>query len=150
MQKNLTQQVVVKNIHMNSRLDTTTKIYTQWLLYDGQCPFCSRYVKLLRLRQSIGEIEFINARNGDAYLKEIRRAGLNIDEGMVLKYGGKLYHGDNCVHMLALLSSPVDIANKINAWLFKSPTRASIFYPWLRRARNAVLMLLGRKKFTVE
>ncbi len=135
---------------MKSGADKTTEPYTQWLLYDGQCPFCRRYIKLLRLRQSIGDIEFINARNNDNYLVEVQLAGLDINEGMVLKYGGKLYHGDNCIHMLALLSSPVGIANKINAWLFKSPTRASIFYPWLRCGRNTVLMLLGRKKLTIE
>jgi predicted DCC family thiol-disulfide oxidoreductase YuxK len=131
---------------MQSGSERLTKPYTQWLLYDGQCPFCSRYIKLLRLRQSIGEIDFIDARNGDNYLVEVQHAGLDINEGMVLKYGGKLYHGDSCIHMLALLTSPIGIANKINAWLFKSPTRARILYPWLRYGRNTVLMLLDRKK----
>ena len=135
---------------MESKSETNVKNRTAWLLYDGKCPFCSRYVKFIRLRSSTGNFALIDARHSSKYLDDAQKAGLDINEGMVLKYGGKLYHGDNCIHMLALLSSPVGIANKINAWLFKSPTRANIFYPWLGCGRNTVLMLLGRKKLTIE
>ncbi len=117
-----------------------------WLLYDGNCPFCSRYVKLIRLRSSIGELELINARYPSEQLDEVQKAGLDVNEGMVLKFGQQLYHGADCIHMLALLSSPIDSANKTNAWLFRSPTRARLLYPWLRCARNMVLFALGRSK----
>ena len=35
-----------------------------WLVYDGDCPFCSRYVQYLRLRQAAGPVRLVNAREG--------------------------------------------------------------------------------------
>lgn len=131
---------------MESKSETDKDNHAAWLLYDGKCPFCSRYIKLIRLKSSIGNLALIDARYPSKYLDEVQKAGLDINEGMVLKYGQRLYHGDSCINMLALLSSPIDIANKINAWLFRSPNRARLFYPWLRRARNIVLCALGRPK----
>ena len=37
-----------------------------WLVYDGDCPFCSRYVQLLRIREAVGPLRLVNARDGGA------------------------------------------------------------------------------------
>ena len=58
-----------------------------WIVYDGQCPFCSRYVQLLRLRESLGRVELVNARHRGPIVDEVVRAGLDLDEGMILKLG---------------------------------------------------------------
>ena len=118
-----------------------------WLMYDGECPFCSRYVELVRIRDAIGPIRFINARDGDPEVDEIIQAGLDLDEGMVLKLNGQMYHGQDCINALALLSDPRGLFNRFNAWVFRSPKRAAILYPVLRAGRNLVLRLLGRTKF---
>ncbi len=34
-----------------------------FIVYDGECPFCSRYVALQRLRESIGKVSMVNARD---------------------------------------------------------------------------------------
>ena len=34
------------------------------IVYDGDCPFCSRYVKLVRLREALGSVDLVNARDG--------------------------------------------------------------------------------------
>ena len=39
-----------------------TKQIDNWIIYDGECPFCSRYVKLMRLEETIGDIRLIDAR----------------------------------------------------------------------------------------
>jgi predicted DCC family thiol-disulfide oxidoreductase YuxK len=77
-----------------------------WIIYDGQCPFCSRYVEIVRLRDSLGRVELVDAREGGPIVDEAISAGLDLDDGMVLKIGDRFYHGDECVHMLALLSTP--------------------------------------------
>ena len=117
-----------------------------WIVYDGQCPFCSRYVHLLRLRDSLGEVRLINARDGGPIVDEMQRAGVDLDEGMVLKLNDRLYHGHDCMHLLALLSTPSGWFNRINAALFRSRRAARLFYPVLRTGRNGVLRLLGRSK----
>lgn len=117
-----------------------------WLIYDGECPFCSQYVKLVRVREAIGPLRLINAREGGPEFDEVMRAGLDLDEGMVLKLSGRLYHGEDCIHALALLGEPKGVFNRFNAWVFKSPKRAAVLYPILRACRNFVLRLMGRKK----
>lgn len=117
-----------------------------WLIYDGQCPFCSAYVKYLRVRESLGTLRLVNARDGGPLVDEIVRAGIDLDEGMVLKVGPTLYHGADCIHALAWLSTPSGGFNRINAAIFRSPFLARWLYPVLRAGRNAALRLLGRRK----
>ena len=115
-----------------------------WLLYDGQCPFCSRYVRLVRLREAVGPVRLIDARPGGPELALATAAGLDINTGMVLSLNGELYHGDACLNRVALLSTPSDLFNRLNATLFRSPRIAAFAYPIMRTARNAVLWSIGR------
>lgn len=70
--------------------------------------------------------------------------GLALDEGMAMYYGGRWYHGADCIHMLALLSTPSGIFNRINAAVFRHPRLARIIYPALRAGRNLLLKVLNR------
>lgn len=117
-----------------------------WIIYDGDCPFCSAYIRLIRLRASIGRVELLNAREGGVVVEEIRAKGLDLDDGMVLKLGDRLYHGDECIHRLAMLSTPSGAFNRLNALIFRSPRASRVLYPVLRAGRNATLGLLGRRK----
>jgi predicted DCC family thiol-disulfide oxidoreductase YuxK len=131
-------------------MSQTTNTPDQWLLYDGECPFCAAYVKMVRLRDVVGPMPLINARDGGRELDEALAAGLNLDEGMVLKFDDRLYHGQDCINRLALMTTPSGVFNRINAWVFRSPTRSRLLYPVLRTGRNTVLRLLGRKKLDAE
>lgn len=117
-----------------------------WLVYDGDCPFCSRYVTLVRLRKSLGQVALVNAREGGPLVDEIVKAGLDLDEGMVLKLGDRYLHGAECIHALALMSGPSNLFNRLNAAVFRSPRVARLLYPVLRAGRNATLRLLGRDR----
>jgi predicted DCC family thiol-disulfide oxidoreductase YuxK len=116
-----------------------------WLVYDGECPFCSRYVRLVRIRDNV-RLHLINAREGGPLVREMREAGLDLNEGMVLKMGDRYYHGADCIHILAVLSTPSSTFNRVNARIFRSPSLSRLLYPMLRSGRNAVLALLGREK----
>ena len=117
-----------------------------WILYDGDCPFCSAYVRMVRLRDAVGPMPLINARDGGPAVDEALRAGLELDEGMVLKLDGQLYHGDECINRLAMMTTTSGAFNRLNGWVFKSPRRSKLLYPVLRTGRNAVLRLLGRTR----
>ncbi|GHC33213.1 DCC1-like thiol-disulfide oxidoreductase family protein [Aidingimonas halophila] len=116
------------------------------LVYDTQCPFCDQYCRLLRLRDSVGEIRLVDARQASDIMEEITRAGLDIDQGMVLKLDDRLYYGDDAIHALALMSSRSGMFNRLNYWIFRSPRRARWLYPVLRYCRNRLLRLMGRTK----
>jgi predicted DCC family thiol-disulfide oxidoreductase YuxK len=63
--------------------------------YDGQCPFCSRYMQLYRLRQGDKELVLINVRNDVATLAEVTAMGLDIDNGMVVQLDDIRYAATN-------------------------------------------------------
>ena len=116
------------------------------LVYDKECPACDYYCQVMRIRDSVGEIIIVNARDDSAVMDEITGQGLDIDQGMVLKMGNTLYYGSDAIHALALISSRSGIFNRLNYWIFKSKTLSRIFYPALRFFRNMLLKLLGKSK----
>ncbi|MFB3104340.1 MAG: DCC1-like thiol-disulfide oxidoreductase family protein [Pseudomonadales bacterium] len=124
------------------------------LIYDGECPFCSRYVQMLRLRDSI-DLQLLDARllekgGGATVLHEVIAACFDLNEGMVLKLGEEFYHGDHCIHVLALLSSSVGWTNRCFAAIFRSRAAARVLYPVLRFFRNLTLRCLGRNKLDLS
>jgi predicted DCC family thiol-disulfide oxidoreductase YuxK len=122
------------------------EISKNWLLYDGECPFCSRYVRHVRLRQAIGTITLANAREHATLVEEVQRLGFSVDTGMVLKLDGNYYHGADCIHALALLTTPSGWFNRLNSLVFRSKTASRVLYPVLRAGRNLTLRLLGRTR----
>ncbi|WP_420392519.1 DCC1-like thiol-disulfide oxidoreductase family protein [Acuticoccus sp.] len=116
------------------------------IVYDGECPFCSAYVKMVRLKDSVGRVELVNARDGGSLVDEIRAKGYDLDEGMVLKMNGQLYHGDDCLHRIALLSTRSGAFNRLTGVIFRSRTASKALYPFLRAGRNTTLRVLGRSK----
>ena len=119
-----------------------------WLVYDGVCPFCSAYVKYVRVKDVVSVLHLVDARQGGPIVEEIQRANLDLDQGMVLKIGGRLHHGADCIHVLACLSSRSTAFNRINSAIFRSPRLSRWLYPGLRTGRNVVLRLLGRPKLS--
>lgn len=116
------------------------------IVYDGECPFCSRYVAMIRLKAALGQVRLLDARQGGPVVEALRADGFDLDEGMALILDGRVYHGADCVNRLALLSTGSGLFNSFNAAVFRSPTLSRLLYPPMRAGRNAVLRLLGRKR----
>jgi predicted DCC family thiol-disulfide oxidoreductase YuxK len=115
------------------------------IVYDGECPFCSQYVKMLRIRESVGGVRLIDARSSDEIAISARDK-FDLDQGMAARISDEWYYGDDCVHILSMISSPVTTFNKLNGWIFRSPKRARVLYPVMKTGRNLALRLLGRRK----
>ncbi|RNF51706.1 DUF393 domain-containing protein [Marinomonas hwangdonensis] len=116
------------------------------LIYDKECPACHFYCQIVRIRQSVGQLVLIDARENPAVLQEISAKGLDLDQGMVLKMDGQLYYGADAIHLLALLNGRSGVFNRLNYWLFSSKRVAAILYPILRSCRNLLLKILGKTK----
>ena len=119
-----------------------------WFVYDGDCPICSTAARALQIKKSVGGLHLVNARDDKKHplLVEINRRQLDLDEGMVLKYGDGFYHGEDALHMMALLGSGKGWFNRINALLFRSKFIASVCYPTMRATRNTLLRFKGVQK----
>lgn len=117
-----------------------------WLLYDGECPFCTSYVSYVRLRETAGPVTLADARQYPDLVAEAHARGFDIDVGMVLKLDGRYYFGGDCIHALSLLTTPSGVFNRVNRVLFKSRAIARFAYPILRTGRNLALVVLGRRR----
>lgn len=114
-----------------------------WLVYDGQCPLCRTYCKYVRIREAAGRLHLVDARQPGPLMDEITAAGLDIDQGMVVKLGGCLYYGPDAIHVLTLLSTPSGLFNRLSYVFFGSQGAARIWYPVSKAVRNLVLKAMG-------
>jgi predicted DCC family thiol-disulfide oxidoreductase YuxK len=116
------------------------------LVYDRECPVCNAYCQVVRIRESVGNLRIVDARENSEVMHEITAQGLDIDQGMVLKMGDQLYYGSDAVNTLALIGSRSGMFNRLNYWIFKSKTASTVFYPFLRFSRNLLLKVLGKTR----
>ena len=114
------------------------------LVYDGACPFCSRYASMIRLRQDFGLV-LINARDDHPLIDEIKSRGFRLDDGMVLNIDDRFYHGAACLHLLCFMTSDSGLFGYLTKALFSRPNMAAVMYPWLAFGRRLTLRLLGRE-----
>jgi len=114
-----------------------------WLVYDGECPVCKTYCRYIRIRDAVGALHLVDAREPGPLMDEITAAGMDIDQGMVLKFNGAMYYGADAIHMLTLLSTPSGVFNRFNYYVFSSKLGSAVFYPLGKAFRTALLKLLG-------
>lgn len=125
---------------MHSKITIREKV---WLVYDGECPICKTYCKYIRIRAAVGDLQLIDARQPGKLMDEITRLGLDIDQGMVLKFKDVFYYGPDAIHMITLLSTPLGFFNRINYYVFSTRVGAKIFYSIGKGFRTLLLKLLG-------
>lgn len=118
--------------------------------YDGDCPFCKCYVRLLRLRQAAGPVSLVNLREHADARSQLEGEGFELDQGMVVETRARRFGGPDAINALALLSTSSNPFNRANRLLLSSPTVAAALYPVLRSGRWLTLFLLGRGRIVAE
>ena len=113
------------------------------IVYDGECPFCSDYISRVRLQAHCGPVMLINARDRNQSVAAYWQAGFDLDQGMVAVLDGQTYYGSHAMTLLARLSDPSDLFNRLNAWLLARPTLSAFLYPLFKLARRAALAVKG-------
>ena len=104
-----------------------------------------RHVAMSRLRELYPDLSIVSARDTPELVAELRRAGYEINEGMVLCLDGKLHFGPEATRMIAVLgsASPSAWRRALLASIGTAPW-ARPLYPWLNRARQLLLRMLRR------
>ena len=121
------------------------------ILYDGECPFCTGFARLVRLREAVGPVRIVNAREGGPELDAVSRAGLDIDEGNAVleRWDGlkaaRIHHGPDAQMWLAARSQPLTPVGLFLRTLFATPALGRLSYPVLKGMRNLALRLMGRR-----
>jgi predicted DCC family thiol-disulfide oxidoreductase YuxK len=125
--------------------DSDAPINGMTIVYDGYCPFCRNYVRMLRLREAVGSVRLVNARNcDDLVVRDLKKRGLDLNEDMAVLFRGQLYRGGDAMSLIARFSEGRGPLGQLNSWLLSEPRRAKLLYPFLRFGRKLTLTLLGR------
>lgn len=116
-----------------------------WFVYDGECPICQMGAALFKVRQNVGALYTVDARSEHDHpiMKEVNAAKLDIDAGMVIKYDGRLYQGEEALVLMANIGDTQDTFNRLNRTLFRSKTLSKLCYPLMKLARDIALALKG-------
>lgn len=109
------------------------------VIYDGQCPFCANYVALARLRERVGAVALIDARERPDLVAAHKAAGRAIDDGMIVETPDAVYFGGDAVWAINALLSKNPILNALSG-----RAMLKFVYPALRFGRNSALRLMGR------
>lgn len=119
-----------------------------YFIYDGECPLCFYAAQALRVKQSVGTLHLINARDpvNVSWVNQVNEAELDLDEGMAIFYAERFYHGKDALHLMGLLATDSGWFNKVNAFLFRSKRIANLCYPLMRFVRNALIKAKGISK----
>ena len=116
-----------------------------FLLYDGECPFCSFYARRSEFRTPGGRpLTLIDANRAPELLAGLRGQSCEVDEGMVLVSGGRLYQGAEAMTALEAMTSGAGWFGRLSKWFASSPARVRALYPWFQRLRCAALWVKGR------
>ncbi len=116
------------------------------LVYDKECPVCDVYCQRVRIPESVGVLQLVNARDESVAMDEITRRGLDIDHGMVVIVDGVLHYGADAIHALTTMATHEGLSGRINRWMFGSAIRARVLYPALRSLRNLLLKILRKSR----
>ncbi|ESQ74232.1 DCC1-like thiol-disulfide oxidoreductase family protein [Asticcacaulis sp. AC402] len=117
------------------------------LVYDGDCPFCTASAHMVRIKQAVGSLQILNAREiGDTPLMvQIAAHGFDLNQGIVVKFENRLYHGKDALHLLAMIGSDRGWLNRLNVALFRNRTTVAIAYPAMKAIRRLMLVLNGKQ-----
>jgi predicted DCC family thiol-disulfide oxidoreductase YuxK len=116
-----------------------------FLIYDGECPFCSRYADFASLSRAFPALELISARDQRTEVTEAWQAGIDLNREMALHVDGKWYTGEQAIFRVAEAAQLKRIRNSLLRRLFGSGRYARSLYEQLVTWRLLYLRLLGRK-----
>src|SRR5215471_5191735 len=114
-----------------------------YVLYDGACPACSRYVAATGLAHC-SNIKLVDARQAPALVAEHAAAGRHIDDGMVVAVDGVVHFGADATRKLAEIGRPATAGRRLLLWFVGGAPWARRLYPALSAGRRWLLRRLGR------
>lgn len=112
------------------------------LYYDKECPFCSKYANLLKLKKNF-EITLKDARENLSEISLICE-NLNINDGFIVLYKNDCFQGAKA---LAFLNSAIDkttLFGKLHFFFCYDNLFSNLLYKFFFIWRKIILFILGK------
>lgn len=110
------------------------------VIYDGECPFCTHYVTLLKLREKGIGVQLHDAREDQVRQRFPVIDDYDLNEGMLVLWQGRTYFGAEAVHIISAVSDNAPLG-----FMLKNECLSRALYPFFRFCRNSALFLKGVK-----
>lgn len=115
-----------------------------WIVYDGECPFCSRFARLKAVRAGLPGLRLISAREAGApEVAWLREQGIKLNDEMALYDGETLYLGVAAMERILRLETMGRARWLVP--LLRPGIPGDQVYALLRLGRAASLCILGRR-----
>ncbi len=114
------------------------------IIYDGECPFCSDFVSLNRLRSFGYRVDIVNARDNDNPKIKILRNKYNLDDGMIVICSDKILYGVSAARFIAMSYSKKNTRAFFYWSLLINEKFAGISYDILVKLRKIFFKITGK------
>jgi predicted DCC family thiol-disulfide oxidoreductase YuxK len=114
------------------------------IIYDGYCPFCSRLVMYLALREKYQRITLLDARGAPDLVEACRRAGFDLDSGFLVVDGNVVSYGSDGMQYLSKFEYGQNSFVRIIKLTFGFHKVGNLVYRILNAGRKIVLAMLNR------
>ncbi|NBD95857.1 MAG: DUF393 domain-containing protein [Gammaproteobacteria bacterium] len=119
------------------------------IVYDGQCPVCTRLTRAARLRDRASELELIDARGSPLHdIESNDLSQVDFDRGFAVIVDGRVFCGADGARALALITEPTGVFYWLFQLLTRGEKRSRVFYPVMRAGRSLLLRIMGVPRFS--
>ncbi len=115
-----------------------------YIIYDGECPACRSYMAVAALRKARPGLEILDARQQPELVARLRRQGYEINEGMMVKLGGRIFFGADATRLIAELGDAGNPLRGFFLWAIGKAPWSAWLYPKLSWGRRLLLRAIGR------
>ena len=129
---------------MLNNIDTLKR--GDFLLYDGECPICSRYVLWTSIRNKNPDIALLDARQQPELVAVLRTEGIEINNTMFLQVDGRRFVGAAAMAKIRVYTPQNTLPQRILRSLTSSQILFQTIYPGLVLGRKLLLALLRRQQ----
>lgn len=116
---------------------------TLYLIYDDECPLCRSTAHAFNIKNAVGNLALINAREPHPLVSAAYARGFDPDAGIIVIYHDQYYFGADAAHFLAMLNSSHSLLNKMIASIFRVKLFTRLLYPLLQIIRRILLKIKG-------
>lgn len=129
---------------MSNNTDTLKR--SDFLLYDGECPVCSRYVLWTNIRNKHPEIALLDARQQPELVAALRTEGIEINNTMLLQVDGRSFVGAAAMAKISSYMPQNTLRQRVLRRLTSSQLLLQSIYLGLVLGRKLLLALLRRRQ----